>query len=572
MSDNRNNQLVIRAKFNFQQTNEDKLSFRKGDIIHVTWVEEGDWWEGAHNCRTGWFPSNYLHKIKSSIKPVLPKSGILKSPPKGLDTTAINKSYYNVVLQNILETENEYSKELQTVLSIYLQPLQTSEKLSSANTSYLMGNLEEICFFPANACTTQQRVRDCFLSLMATNEDPVPGILCQALEELREFMEMKGASSPGILMLTTDLSKPFVCLDKYPPLPKELQDIQKSMTTFKNLSAQCQGVWKRKELELQILTEAIRSWEGDNIKTLGSVVYVSQVLIQCAGSEEKNERYLLLFPDILLMLSVSPRMSGFIYQGKLPMTGATITKLEDSENHRDAFEISGTMIKRILVSCNNQQDLHEWVDHLQKQTKVTLAGNATIKPLTLKHVDSKPVPLTTTYCTLPHPSHHHTPHTTINQQGAPRASEDPQALEPELPDLSKSPKTMKKLLLKHRPEQKPSDEEFMLRKHTAVMEEDAQILKTFSSSSRKESAPQVLLPEEEKIIVEETKSNGQTVTEEKSLVDTMYVLKDEVQELRQDKKMKKRSWTCRIFCKDLEKLVRKVLKNMNDPAWDETNL
>ncbi|OWJ99689.1 hypothetical protein Celaphus_00009839 [Cervus elaphus hippelaphus] len=29
----------------------------------------------------------------------------------------------------------------------------------------------------------------------------------------------------------------------------------------------------------------------------------------------------------------------------------------------------------------------------------------------------------------------------------------------------------------------------------------------------------------------------------------------------------------RIFsCKDLEKLVRKVLKNMNDPAWDETNL
>ena len=33
--------------------------------------------------------------------------------------------------------------------------------------------------------------------------------------------------------------------------------------------------------------------------------------------------------------------------------------------------------------------------------------------------------------------------------------------------------------------------------------------------SGKESAPQVLLPEEEKIIVEETKSNGQTVIEEK---------------------------------------------------------
>lgn len=122
----------------------------------------------------------------------------------------------------------------------------------------------------------------------------------------------------------------------------------------------------------------------------------------------------------------------------------TITKLEDSENHRNAFEISGdghklcecflsrwrdslpfvcrivwtrseaaahalwncilgvgmctcvlstcfpfqpvfssllgSMIERILVSCNNQQDLHEWVDHLQKQTKVTSVGNPPIKP------------------------------------------------------------------------------------------------------------------------------------------------------------------------------------------------
>lgn len=52
-----------------------------------------------------------------------------------------------------------------------------------------------------------------------------------------------------------------------------------------NPQAQCQEVRKRKELELQILTEPIRSWEGDDIKTLGSVTYMSQVTIQCAGSE-----------------------------------------------------------------------------------------------------------------------------------------------------------------------------------------------------------------------------------------------------------------------------------------------
>ncbi|XP_028353307.1 rho guanine nucleotide exchange factor 7 isoform X2 [Physeter macrocephalus] len=647
-------------------------------------------------------------------KPVSPKSGALRSPPKGFDTTAINKSYYNVVLQNILETENEYSKELQTVLSTYLRPLQTTEKLSSANTSYLMGNLEEICSFQQmlvqslEECTknpglvhrswrldagekdglgwllygrtaseagpsrrwlvvgahtvwdwmpeAQQRVGGCFLNLMpqmktlylayCANHPSAVSVLTEHSEELGEFMEMKGAGSPGILVLTTGLSKPFMRLDKYPALLKELerhmedyhpdrQDIQKSMTAFKNLSAQCQEVRKRKELELQILTEAIRSWEGDDIKTLGNVIYMSQVLIQCAGSEEKNERYLLLFPNILLMLSASPRMSGFIYQGKLPTTGMTITKLEDSENHRNAFEISGSMIERIVVSCSSQQDLHEWVDRLQKQTRVTSAGNPTVKPHSVpshtlpshsiapssKHADSKPVPLTPAYHTLPHPSHHGTPHTTINW-GPLEPPKTPKpwslsCLRPAPPlrpsaalcykeDLSKSPKTMKKLLPKRKPERKPSDEEFALRKSTAALEEDAQILKVIeayctsaktrqtlnstwqgtdlmhnhvladddqssldslgrrsslsrlepsdlsedsdydsiwtahsyrmgsTSRSRKESAPQVLLPEEEKIIVEETKSNGQTVIEEKSLVDTVYALKDEVQELRQN--------------------------------------
>uniref|UniRef100_A0A8C3KTJ9 Rho guanine nucleotide exchange factor 7 n=1 Tax=Calidris pygmaea TaxID=425635 RepID=A0A8C3KTJ9_9CHAR len=688
MTDNSNHQVVVRAKFNFQQTNEDELSFSKGDIIHVTRVEEGGWWEGTLNGKTGWFPSNYVREIKSNEKPVSPKSGTLKSPPKGFDTSAINKSYYNVVLQNILETENEYAKELQTMLSNYLRPLQASEKLNSTNTSYLMGNLEEISSFQQmlvqslEECTklpeTQQRVGGCFLNLMpqmkslylayCANHPSAVNVLTEHSEELGEFMEVKGANSPGILVLTTGLSKPFMRLDKYPTLLKELErhmedyhpdrpDIQKSMTAFKNLSAQCQEVRKRKELELQILTEAIRCWEGEDIKTLGNVIYMSQVMIQCAGSEEKNERYLLLFPNILLMLSASPRMILFL---RFPTCSI--------------FCHPGNMIERILVSCNNQQDLHEWVDHLQKQTKVTTVGNPTIKPHSVpshtlpshavtpssKHSDSKPIPLTPAYHTLPHPSHHGTPHTTINW-GPLEPPKTPKpwslsCLRPAPPlrpsaalcykeDLSKSPKTMKKLLPKRKPERKPSDEEFALRKSTAALEEDAQILKVIeayctsaktrqtlnstwqgtdlmhnhvladddqssldslgrrsslsrlepsdlsedsdydsiwtahsyrmgsTSRSRKESAPQVLLPEEEKIIVEETKSNGQTVIEEKSLVDTVYALKDEVQELRQDnKKMKKSLEEEQRARKDLEKLVRKVLKNMNDPSWDETNL
>lgn len=51
MTENGSHQLIVKARFNFKQTNEDELSVCKGDIIYVTRVEEGGWWEGTLNGR-----------------------------------------------------------------------------------------------------------------------------------------------------------------------------------------------------------------------------------------------------------------------------------------------------------------------------------------------------------------------------------------------------------------------------------------------------------------------------------------------------------------------------------------
>uniref|UniRef100_A0AAY4DF45 Uncharacterized protein n=1 Tax=Denticeps clupeoides TaxID=299321 RepID=A0AAY4DF45_9TELE len=605
MSESGGQQIVVKARFNFQQTNEDELSFSKGDIIHVTRQEEGGWWEGSLSGKTGWFPSNYVREVKGS--------GERLCPPKAPDTAAVSKTYYNVVLQNILETETEYSKELQNLLSTYLRSLQTTE--NSADISHIQGNLEDISTFQQTLvqsleeCTrlpeNQQRIGGFFLKVMAemkslylaycSNHPSAVRVLTEHGEELGQYMESRGAISPGILTLTTGLSKPFMRLDKYPTLLKELErhiedhhpdrpDVQKSMTVFKNLSAHCQEVRKRKELELQILTETIRSWEGEDIRTLGSVLYMSQVSISSPGSEEKNERYLLLFPHVLLMLSASSRMSGFIYQGKLPLIGTSVTRLEDTESIKNAFEISGNMIERIQVVCNSQRDMQEWLEHLYRQTKHTTGAPCT-KP--------QSVPCHTVFIFLFSSSH-----SPMWGPLEPPKTQKPwslSCLRPAPPlrpstalgykdDISKSPKSMKKLLPKRKPERKPSDEEFAVRKSTAALEEDAQILKvieayctsaktrqTLNSSSRKESGPHMLFPEEEKIIVEETRSNGQMVVEERSLVDTVYALRDEVQELKQDNKRMKRALEEEQRArKELEKIVRRALKN--DPSWDETNL
>ncbi|KFP90825.1 Rho guanine nucleotide exchange factor 6, partial [Apaloderma vittatum] len=605
MTENGSHQLVVKARFNFKQTNEDELSVNKGDIIYVTRVEEGGWWEGTLNGKTGWFPSNYVREIKSTDKPLSPKA------LKGLESTQLTKNYYPVVLQNILETERDYAKELQSLLGTYLRPLQSYDKLSAVDIASLLGNVEEISAFQqtlnqaleevAKLPENQQRVGGCFMNLMpqfrslyltyCANHPSAVNVLTQHSDELEKFMESQGAANPGILILTTSLSKPFLRLDKYVTLLQELErhmeeahadheEVLKAITSFKSLVSQCQDLRKRKQLELQILSESIQRWEGEDIKTMGNIIYMSQVMMQSAGSEEKEERYFLLFSNVLLMLSASPRMSGFIYQGKLPLTGMTLTKLEDAEGNEHMFEIAGNMTERITVSCSTSQDLHEWLDHLQRLTKGTCNTVSKTQSWGAHSVSMfssagqirgpleppkilKPWSLS---CLRPAPP--------LRPSAALSYKED----------SSKSPKTMKKFLPKRKTERKPSDEEFVIRKSTAALEEDAQILKVIeayctgagfqqalSSGSRKDSIPQVLLPEEEKIIIEETRSNGQTVTEEKSLVDTVYALKDEVKELKQENKRMKQCLEEELKSrKDLEKLVRRLLKQTDECGREDT--
>ncbi|NXG67314.1 ARHG6 factor, partial [Hemiprocne comata] len=614
MTENGSHQLVVKARFNFKQTNEDELSVNKGDIIYVTRVEEGGWWEGTLNGKTGWFPSNYVREIKSTDKPLSPKS------LKGLESTQLTKNYYHVVLQNILETERDYAKELQSLLGTYLRPLQSYDKLSAVDIASLLGNVEEISAFQqtlnqaleevAKLPENQQRVGGCFMNLMpqfrslyltyCANHPSAVNVLTQHSDELEKFMESQGAANPGILILTTSLSKPFLRLDKYVTLLQELErhmeeahadheEVLKAITSFKSLVSQCQELRKRKQLELQILSESIQRWEGEDIKTMGNIIYMSQVMVQCGGSEEKEERYFLLFSNVLLMLSASPRMSGFIYQGKLPLTGMTLTKLEDAEGNEHMFEIAGNMMERITVSCSSSQDLNEWLDHLQRLTKGTCntisktqswSAHSTFSsagqirgPLEPPKI-LKPWSLS---CLRPAPPLRPSAALSYKEVIIPPACREP----------CKSPKTMKKFLPKRKTERKPSDEEFVIRKSkycTAALEEDAQILKVIeayctgagfqqalSSGSRKDSIPQVLLPEEEKIIIEETRSNGQTVTEEKSLVDTVYALKDEVKELKQENKRMKQCLEEELKSrKDLEKLVRRLLKQTDECGREDT--
>ncbi|XP_019277054.2 rho guanine nucleotide exchange factor 6 isoform X4 [Panthera pardus] len=486
--------------------------------------------------------------------------------------------------------------------------------LSTVEFTSLLGNFEEVCSFQQTLCQAleecskfpenQHKVGGCLLNLMphfksmylayCANHPSAVNVLTQHSDDLEQFMESQGASSPGILILTTSLSKPFMRLEKYVTLLQELerhmedthpdhQDILKAIVAFKTLMGQCQDLRKRKQLELQILSEPIQAWEGESIKTLGNVLFMSQVMVQYGTCEEKEERYLMLFSSVLIMLSASPRMSGFIYQGKIPVAGIVVTRLDEIEGNDYTFEITGNLVERTVVHCNNSQDFQEWLEQLCR----LIRGPASCSSLSKTSSSSSGA------------------HSSFSSTGQSRGPlEPPQIIKPWslsclrpapplrpsaalgykermsyiLKESSKSPKTMKKFLHKRKTERKPSEEEYVIRKSTAALEEDAQILKVIEayctsanfqqghgSSARKDSLPQVLLPEEEKLIIEETRSNGQTIIEEKSLVDTVYALKDEVKELKQENKRMKQCLEEELKSRrDLEKLVRRLLKQTDE--------
>ena len=65
--------VLVRAVFKFKGTNNDELKFKKGDIITITQKEDGGWWEGTLDGKTGWFPSNYVEDMPRSVMMEIPK-------------------------------------------------------------------------------------------------------------------------------------------------------------------------------------------------------------------------------------------------------------------------------------------------------------------------------------------------------------------------------------------------------------------------------------------------------------------------------------------------------------------
>ncbi|XP_051155369.1 rho guanine nucleotide exchange factor 7 isoform X1 [Leptopilina boulardi] len=406
---------LVTALFSFKGRNNDELCFKKGDIITITQTDDGGWWEGTLYEKTGWFPSNYVKEYR------IPESGHAtvnlspeKSPPELPVHQKLNR---DIVLKDIIDSERANVAELQGLVTNFLQPLETSNILKKEEYKQLIGNIQDVLEIHQRLLSnldsallqdSDARVGNLFLNL-APRMKSIHSIYCschpQAVcildryrDELNEFMERNGAITPGILVLTTGLSKPFRRLDKYSAMLQELErhteknhpdrgDTQRSVCVYREIAEQCGLMRKQRELALQILTSGIKGWEGEELNSLGDILHVGPVTIIMGA--ERRDRYFVLFPTNLLVLSTSSRMSSFVYEGKLPLTGINAVLIENTDDLKNAFEISGPMIENITVLCTHKEDRQQWIDLLSQEQGLGLLRSPTVMPHATKIINEK---------------------------------------------------------------------------------------------------------------------------------------------------------------------------------------
>nr|pir rho-type guanine exchange factor - fruit fly (Drosophila melanogaster) [Drosophila melanogaster] len=365
--------LVVQAEYSFMGSNNDGAVLPEGRCHHGYQREDGGWWEGTLNDKTGWFPSNYVNECKVQL------------PLTETMAAGEIQEYRSVVLKDLLDSERAHVAELQGLLENFLEPMQQTQILSQDEYAQLMCNFVEIVRTHEDLLIQIEECNDRVGKLFLTSAPLMKKvhqaycaahpkaivILDKYKDELEKYMERQGAATPGLLVLTTGLSKPFRRLDKYSAMLQELErhmesshpdrgDTQRSVAVYKDIAATCSATRRQKELELQVLTGPVRGWQGQELSTLGDIIHMGSVAV---GADHRD-RYFVLFPQTLLFLSVSQRMSAFIYEGKLPLTGIIVNRLEDTDALKNAFEISSPLIDRIVAVCQGPNEANKWVELL----------------------------------------------------------------------------------------------------------------------------------------------------------------------------------------------------------------
>lgn len=239
MDHNRN---LVKALYDYKAAHNDEISFKRGDIITLTQMLEGGWWEGTCHEKTGWFPKDYVELIDEI------ENG---DPAEESSVEKTRRQYKQKILDDIIESEKAHVGQLKAVQKSLLWPLSSANILSDEEFIVLCGNLDDLIDLHSNMLEELLRVQReqgekqfigaLFMNyakkfanemkIYCENHPKAVIVLNNFREPLSNFCESHAASSAttraeikkGVLPLASALSKPFRRLEKYPSFLQEYE-------------------------------------------------------------------------------------------------------------------------------------------------------------------------------------------------------------------------------------------------------------------------------------------------------------------------------------------------------------
>ena len=427
---NKNYLKIVKAIYPFKGANNDELCFQKDDLIILTQTPEGGWYEGTHLAKriTGWFPAGYVTPLHPDHAHSLLDQQFIDTFNKDHNLQSNRAS----VFSDLIETEKNYVAELQNVLQTYLLPLQKSQILSKEETELTVECYKTVIETHSKFCGALEAFREenkdlriggCFMS-HATAIKEVHFNYCsihpkfvhlielqteKVCNLLKETLGNQPNTTNYLILITSGLSLTFRHLDKYPSYLQELQrytndahpdrgDIQRASFIFRELVTSCLQLRRQKEMELEVMLGNVRNWptSTDPIESLGSVCHMGPVtVLQSPQSSEtvKKDRYLVLFPACLVLLSVSDEMTSFVYEDKLLLMNVTLPRLPDIQSTKTTFHLlvadpNSEDTGKYVLSCINPEDIRKWISMMHKcKSKLESKGLET----PLKEIRASPI-------------------------------------------------------------------------------------------------------------------------------------------------------------------------------------
>lgn len=397
---------LVRAVYDYVGENNDELCLKKGDIITVTQTPEGGWFEGTLRGMTGWFPCNYIEPIfdedqnnvttNSKTSDHKEKTSTGERGENTTDTSVTgtidkinlsrdeNEEYRKQVIREIMESEATYIKELTLIHQNILMPFIKSGITALNETTAVVNSIIDILnvhirFLGSLRSLLESRpsrtlrVGGVFMEYAATIKDVHTKYCALHPHFVSSIEKYKGDIinyfksiniENGSLVLTSSLSFSFRRLDRYPALLQQLQkytgeddadrgDTQRAGYLYRELVACCLEVRRQKEMELEVMLGNIKNWPSNlpSVETFGPIIRMNLVNVTPPSSVTSKDRYLVLFEDHLLILSVSREMTSFYFEICWPLNDILPLPRNDSQSNQLEF-----MVKRSSGSSSSVDD------------------------------------------------------------------------------------------------------------------------------------------------------------------------------------------------------------------------